>query len=35
LRDLLLQRGHQRADLLIEGGHLPIQHLNQLQPQGQ
>jgi hypothetical protein len=28
LRDLLLQWCHQRADLLIEDGHLPIQYLN-------
>jgi hypothetical protein len=34
LRDLLLPRCHQRADLLIEGGNLPIQYLNQLQQQG-
>jgi hypothetical protein len=35
LRDLLLQRCHQCADLLIEGGNLPIQHLNQLQQQAE
>jgi hypothetical protein len=35
LRDVRVQRGDQRADLLIEGGNLPIQHLNQLQQQGE
>jgi hypothetical protein len=35
LRDLPLQRRHQRANLLIEGGDLPIQHLNKLQQQSQ
>jgi hypothetical protein len=30
-----LQRGDQRADLLIKGGDLPIQYLNQLQQQGE
>src|SRR5262249_30232779 len=35
LRNLGLQGCHQRADLLIEGGNLPIQHLDQLQQQGE
>src|SRR5262249_50160448 len=35
LRDLLLQRSDQLPDLLIDGGNLPIQHLNQLQQQGE
>ena len=35
LRDLQLQRCHQGANLLIEGGNVPIQHLNQLQQQGE
>jgi hypothetical protein len=34
-RDLPLQRCHQRANLPIEGGDLPLQHLNQLQQQAE
>jgi hypothetical protein len=30
-----LSRRYQRTDLLIQGGNLPIQHLNQLQQQGE
>jgi hypothetical protein len=35
LRNLRLQWSYQRADLLIEGGNLPIQYLNQLQQQAE